>query len=319
LVTGTLVAVLGVLALSGYMYHHKRDDLLRMQLADVRSARHQAAVPEQQAPPATQPPVPVAEVEPQPPAPPQPLSSSESRPLPDQTPPPASNTAPASVESTAEAQVAAAEPPPVSAVNIVRNDTRAKLAAALAAGYQSFHDGDPGAAQIHYARALQLDEHNRDAMLGLAAIAVKQGDSQRAAQMYRTLLRKNPRDSVAAAALSGLPDSGSIRTRESELKVLLQKNPRAAELHFALGTLYSNEQRWAEAQAAFFKAHKWDRENPDFMFNLAVSLDHLNKADAAEQYYAAALRAADNRAASFDLGAARERLRSLREARSAAG
>jgi tetratricopeptide (TPR) repeat protein len=255
---------------------------------------------------------PQPEPEPRPPAPVQ------SAPEPAETAAPAVAAGPA--ESLTDEQSSAAEaPPPVSEVTIVRNDTRDKIAAALNAGYKSFQRGDARGAQVHYARALELDEQNRDALLGLAAVAVKQGDNQSALQMYRALLRKNPRDSVAAAALSSLPDTGSTRTRESELKLLLQDNPRAAELYFALGTVYSSEQRWAEAQAAFFEAHKWDSDNPDFIFNLAVSLDHLNKVAAAEEYYAAALRAANGRAASFDLQAARERIRILREARSGEG
>ena len=218
-----------------------------------------------------------------------------------------------------EHDVVAAPAPQVSEVNIVRNQTRARVAAALAAGYESFQRGAADEAQIHYARALQMDEHNRDALLGLAAVAVKQGGNQRALQMYRALLRMNPRDSVAAAALSSLPGAGSARARESELKVLLHNDPHAAELHFALGTLYGGERRWAEAQAAFFEAHKRDGGNPDYLFNLAVSLDHMNKIALAEDYYDEALRAANGRAASFDLDAARDRIGELREARGGNG
>ena len=204
-------------------------------------------------------------------------------------------------------------------IKILRNDARKKVAAALVAGYDRFHDGDLGAAQFQYARALQLDESNRDAMLGLAAIAMKRGEDRRAIELYRGLWRKNPRDSVAVAAFSSLSDSGSARARESKIKLLLNENPHAAELHFALGTLYSQEQRWAEAQAAFLEAHKWDRENPDFMFNLAVSLDRLSKTAAAERYYVQALRAAWSRPASFDQAAARQRVRGLRTARRGTG
>jgi Tfp pilus assembly protein PilF len=330
LVLGAGVAVLGLLALGGYSYYQKRDDQLRAQLADVRSARHQTTEPDRQTLP-VQPPqsvAPLAGVETAPPATPDPAvaPAPEPRlPVPDRPAPlPAEPVVPvvaaAPAENATNEQSGATEaPPPASEVNIVRTDKRDKIAAALSAGYKSFQRGDASGAQIHYAKALQLDEQNRDALLGLAAVAVKQGDNQRALQMYRALLRKNPRDSVAAAALSSLPDTGSARTKESELKLLLQDNPRAAELYFALGTVYSNENRWAEAQAAFFEAHRWDSDNPDFIFNLAVSLDHLNKVAAAEEYYVAALRAANGRAASFDPQVARERIRKLREARSGEG
>jgi len=320
LVCGAAVAVLGLMAWGGYTYHQQRDDQLRAQLDGVRSTRHLPTEPETRLPP------PRSRVsEESAGTPPPPLETVAARPAepspPEPDPPEPKTVEPAVVAAPAASAMqersGGAEPSLlVNEVNIVRNDTRDKIAAALSAGYAAFQRGDTRAAQAHYVQALQLDEHNRDALLGLAAVAVKQGDSQRALQMYRALLRKNPRDSVAAAALSSLPDTGSARTRETELKLLLHDNPRAAELHFALGTVYSSEQRWAEAQAAFFEAHQWDSDNPDFIFNLAVSLDHLNKVAAAEQYYAAALSAANNRAANFDMQAARERIRKLREARS---
>ncbi|MDH3713143.1 MAG: tetratricopeptide repeat protein [Gammaproteobacteria bacterium] len=330
LVFAAAVAVLGLMALGGYTYHQKRDDQLRAQLADVRTLPNRAEEPRGQAPPvqSTPSPAPQTNVETEPPATqetvairdpePRPPAPERSVPEPPAAAAPPVATAPAE-NVTLEQNRAADAASPASEVNIVRNDTRDEIAAALSAGYNAFQRGDVSRAQVHYARALRLDEQNRDALLGLAAVAVKQGDNQRALQMYRALLRKNPRDSVAAAALSSLPNTGSARTRETELKLLLRSNPRAAELHFALGSMYSNEQRWAEAQAAFFEAHKWDSDNPDFIFNLAVSLDHLNKFAAAEQYYAAALSAANSRAASFDLQAARERIRELREAHSGEG
>jgi len=325
------VAVLGVLALGGYTYHQQRDDRLRAQFADFHSARQQAVEPRNRTPPERPEPAPTPQTDvvtaprasPESAAAPgvEPASQPSlagTPPQPEEFPTPSAEAVPA--EAVPEEHDAVAAPAPqVSEVNIVRNQTRAQVAAALAAGYESFQRGAVDEAQIYYARALQMDEHNRDALLGLAAIAVKQGGNQRALQMYRELLRKNPRDSVAAAALSSLPGAGSARTRESELKVLLHNDPHAAELHFALGTLYGGERRWAEAQTAFFEAHQRDDSNPDYLFNLAVSLDHMNKTALARNYYDEALTAAKGRAASFDPGAVRDRVRELRGARGGNG
>jgi len=226
----------------------------------------------------------------------------------------------AAVTPVPEESAAPAAPSPASKItrlpvrepSIVRNGVRERIADALAAGYATFLGGDTNAAQLHYEAALRIDGRNRDALLGLGAVARRRGDDRRALAVYRTLLQQDPADAVAAAALNVLPGAGGEHTRELELKRLLHKDPGAAELHFALGYLYSGERRWGPARAAFFAAHRRDTGNPDFMFNLAVCLDHLNQTRAAREYYRKALRAADVRASGFDREAARARLRLLR-------
>ena len=73
------------------------------------------------------------------------------------------------------------------------------------------------------------------------------------------------------------------------------------------------EARWAEAQQSFFQAHVADPTNPDYVYNLAVSLDHLRQTSLAAQYYARAL-AAESQAVAFDRSQAEIRLRQLQAA-----
>jgi hypothetical protein len=54
-----------------------------------------------------------------------------------------------------------------------------------------------------------------------------------------------------------------------------------------------------------------DPDNPDYAYNLAVSLDHLRQPVPALDYYRRALSAAQKRNASFDAAAARERVQQL--------
>ena len=95
----------------------------------------------------------------------------------------------------------------------------------------------------------------------------------------------------------------------SQIKTALAGQPDSPALHFALGTLLSTQGRWSEAQQAYFNAYSADPENPDFIFNLAVSLDHLRQNKLAIQYYQMALKATSNsRGVAFDPGQARNRL-----------
>lgn len=67
----------------------------------------------------------------------------------------------------------------------------------------------------------------------------------------------------------------------------------------------------SEAQQAYFQAYAADPENPDFIFNVAVSLDQLRKSKLATQYYQMALSAAEARPAGFDRAQVENRLHEL--------
>jgi uncharacterized protein HemY len=95
---------------------------------------------------------------------------------------------------------------------------------------------------------------------------------------------------------------------ESRLKTLLSNQPESPALHFSLGNLYAGQSRWSEAQQAYFRAHAGEPENADYLFNLAVSLDHMHQKKLAAQYYQSALTAAETRSAAFDRNQVKSRL-----------
>jgi tetratricopeptide (TPR) repeat protein len=178
-------------------------------------------------------------------------------------------------------------------------------------GYQAFQRNDLAAARESYQKALTREPNNRDALLGLAAIDVRNGQLESADFRYRKLLEIDPRDSQAVAGLVALRGRLDPVASESRLKTLIAGQPEAAHLHFSLGNQYAHQSRWNEAQAAFFKAYSIDPENADYAFNLAVSLDQLRQKKAALDYYQRALALVDKRAASFDPTRARLRVQEL--------
>ena len=113
------------------------------------------------------------------------------------------------------------------------------------------------------------------------------------------------------AGIASLTDSGGREANESRLKLLLDQSPNAAHLHFALGNLYAKQGRWAEAQGAYFKAYTSDSKNPDYSFNLAVSLDQIGQGRAALGYYRRALSAADRGVKGFDTAQVLTRIQAL--------
>ena len=213
-------------------------------------------------------------------------------------------------EATGVARTAAANAPQ-SAIRIRRSPPRDRLDPDLSEAYRAFQSGNASRAETLYRRVQAREPERRDALLGLAAVAMRQGRTQEAYGYYRRLIELDPRDSVARAGIASLTDSGGREANESRLKLLLDQSPNAAHLHFALGNLYAKQGRWAEAQGAYFKAYTSDSQNPDYSFNLAVSLDQIGQGRAALGYYRRALDAADRGVKGFDTAQVLTRIQAL--------
>jgi Flp pilus assembly protein TadD len=184
----------------------------------------------------------------------------------------------------------------------------------LIRAYHDFQAGDYSQAEPSYRSVLQHYPDNRDALLGLAAIAVRKGRRQEATWYYRRLLDLNPKDSIATAALLNLQGSAEGEITESRIKLLTDQEPNAPHLYFSLGNLYARQGRWAEAEQAYFQASHLDPQNPDYAFNLAVSLDRLGQTRSALDYYRKALALGDQGPMNFSASRLLARIQSLSHA-----
>jgi tetratricopeptide (TPR) repeat protein len=188
---------------------------------------------------------------------------------------------------------------------------------ALAAAYAALNRGDYAAAKQTYASAIAQQPTNLDANLGFATAAARSGETEMALRYYRRVLDLDPRNATATAALLTLDNkslanesSGQV-SMEAELKLLIEKEPNAAVSYFALGNLLAGERRWREAQQAFFEAARLTPQNPDYLYNLAVSLDNLGQTKQAEDFYRRALAALVNGQAQFDRAVVEKRLSAM--------
>lgn len=201
---------------------------------------------------------------------------------------------------------------PVAAEPSIRvSATRPGVDPGVAEGYRLLQAGNLSAAKAAYAEVLKGDPRNADALHGVAAIALRQGRADDAEAAYLRILEANPADPTAQAAMVGLSSQGDPVAGESRMKSLLAAQGDLAVVNFALGNLYARQQRWNDAQQAYFKAVTADANNPDYLFNLAISLDQLRQPKLAAQYYGQALSAAEGRAAAFDRSLATRRMREL--------
>ena len=185
---------------------------------------------------------------------------------------------------------------------------------AIDSGYQAFLAGDLTTAKRHYTEALRINSYGRDALLGNAALAMAEKRYQAALNYYQSRLARSPKDTYA---LSGILSIAGIDDPSPELisnvNELLADNPEAAYLHFLQGSLLAANNRWNAAQESFFKA--WSREpsRAEYVLNLAISLDHLNKTKEALQFYRQALSLSSQSAVAIDVDSIARRVQQLEE------
>ena len=204
---------------------------------------------------------------------------------------------------------AVAEPNPIP-IRLTRSQPT--VDPALTRGHASLQRGEIELARREFEQTLRRDPNNTDALLALAGIAQQQGRLADAETLRQRALVANPADpATQAAALSGNAADADPQGTESRLKSLLAAAPESAALNFALGNLYARQNRWPEAQQVYFNAVAVDGDNPDYLFNLAVSLDHLRQPRLAGQHYRLALEAANRRPAAFDRAGVEKRLAEL--------
>ncbi len=200
---------------------------------------------------------------------------------------------------------------PTGPISIVRNPPRIDvLDEAVRQGYAAYDRGDYNSARNQYQRAVKSDPRNRQALLGLAATEEASGNKAAAASLYTQALSLDPRDQVAQAALLNMTSADPAQG-ESRLRVLIAEQPDRAFLHFALGNVLAAQSKWPEAEHAYFRATEIEPGNPDYAFNLAISLDQLHQTRPARDHYQRALDLSARKPARFDREVARQRLEKL--------
>lgn len=181
----------------------------------------------------------------------------------------------------------------------------------LDAAYAAYISGDLPLARRLLLQARQQSPLNTDVHLTLGMIALRSAESRLAERHFRDALEIDPGHAHARSQLIWLHAAADPLAAESRLRQLLSEQPESAEALFALGSLLAGQARWREAQQAFFKAHALDGGKPDTLYNLAVSLDHLQQPAQARHYYQLAASRSQGRAVAFDPDAARQRAGAL--------
>ncbi|MDQ1921136.1 tetratricopeptide repeat protein [Massilia pseudoviolaceinigra] len=209
--------------------------------------------------------------------------------------------------STARAPAAPADS---SGIRVARVSKPEQINPSLQNGFTAYNNGDLPAARQSYQTVLRQDANNRDALLGMAALAARDNQAEQAASIYARLLELDPHDNDALAGLTSVRQ-GDPAQSEARLRRVVERNPESGPLLFALGNLYARQGRWPEAQQHYFRAYSASPNNADYAFNLAIGLDRLNQGKLALTYYQRAVELAQRGAVNFDRNAAATRAREL--------
>ena len=196
-------------------------------------------------------------------------------------------------------------------IPITRSAGTPAVPTSLQQAWHAYESGDLEKSYGLYRAALAEDARSIDALNGLGAIALRIGDVDRATARFRQVLNLDPENPVALAGLSNANPATVGAGEESRLRNLIAAQPKAAALHFALGNLFAAERRWNEAQQEYFEAYSLQPENPDYRFNLAISLDRLGQYALARGFYLEASDISRGSPAAFDPAAAQARAEAL--------
>lgn len=160
------------------------------------------------------------------------------------------------------------------------------LTALVYEAYDLYQKGEYELSLSKYTQAYRQSPINQDVLLGMVATHTKLGQPD-LANVYHQKLKNlgfeqdGKVTTDASKALSDRP----IPPTPNLLLAQLKKTPNDAQLNFAVATLFAKQGDWQKAQNYYFKAHQFAPNNPNYAFNLAVSLEHLGHSKTALSFY----------------------------------
>jgi len=193
---------------------------------------------------------------------------------------------------------------------IQRSMLRATVDADVMRGYKALGQNQFAQAREAYSQVLASNPTQRDALLGIAYAHQALGNTDQALSTLRRLVELYPRDSDGMSALY-LIGGGDLVAEETRFKQLLERSEHPAAVHYTLGVLYYDQNRFGEAERAFSRAASLSPTQPDYAYNLALALDQLGRNREAARQYVVALNLANQTSAVFSRDLARARLRIL--------
>lgn len=188
----------------------------------------------------------------------------------------------------------------------------------LEVGYAALLDGRFDDAAQSYRQALITNSEERDALLGLAYIAHQKGRREDAQAYYRRVLRQEPGNSIANAALLALESDGDTQASSGRAREMALRQPDSAATMAMAGSALVRDGRLADAVQLFARAQFLEPDNPLHAYNHAVALDRLRQYGGAKLQYENVLKLSEKTPSlsrsAFSVEVVRQRLEQLGQA-----
>jgi tetratricopeptide (TPR) repeat protein len=145
-------------------------------------------------------------------------------------------------------------------------------------------------AVAEFEKALALNQHDADSLLGLAGIASMRGNRPRAEHLTQVALASNPDFPPALAQLAGLRrDAGDLDEAIRLYREALKLDDASPGLYLGLGDCLERAGQYAEAETAFRRVISLDPDSFEAYYNLGVSTSQQGRLDEAVANYEKAL------------------------------
>jgi tetratricopeptide (TPR) repeat protein len=145
-------------------------------------------------------------------------------------------------------------------------------------------------AVAEFEKALALNPHDADALLGLAGIAALRGNRPRAEHLAQVALASNPDFPPALAQLAELRrDAGDLDEAIRLYREALALDDTSPNLHLGLGDCLSRAGKYAEAEKAFRRVISLQPDSFEAWYNLGVSTSQQGRFDESVAAYQKAL------------------------------
>ncbi len=163
--------------------------------------------------------------------------------------------------------------------------------------------GNTGEAVASYTKGIEIDPESPDLYINRALSYEKVGNIKLALNDYEYVLSLFPDHPIARYNLLNLKTNRKPENQLNLLDDFVEKNPTVAQGYVSRGLFFFDSGNYKYALIDFLKAVELDSNNTDFLFNLALTYEKLNKLNIAEQYFDEVIELDENHAgAHFNLG-----------------
>ncbi len=143
-------------------------------------------------------------------------------------------------------------------------------------------------------------------------LLIVQGYYQLAFESLSEHLKQYPKDLTGIDTLIRLANQVHPQKMSTLIQDLIPFHPNHSLLLFTQGNLFAKQSNWTAANASFLEALKINPNNPDILFNIGVSFEHLKQYKPAYLHYKKALQFSQKQPASFTHEVLQLRLDQLR-------